>query len=59
LIGLPSEEIERILVSRFKENAISDIEIQELIAILGKEKHIVVKEEEEEGKGMLIPPLTK
>jgi hypothetical protein len=52
---LPSKEIERkrILVSKFKEDAINHIEIQELIAILEKEKHLV-EEEEEGGNGMLI-----
>jgi transcription termination factor Rho len=55
LTGFPSKEIERkrILVSRFKEDAINHIEIQELIAILEKEKHLV-EEEEEGGNGMLI-----
>ena len=52
---MPSKEIERkrILVSKFKEDAINHIEIQELIAILEKEKHLA-KEEEEGGNGMLI-----
>jgi hypothetical protein len=52
---LPSKEIERkrILVSKFKEDAINHIEIQELIAILEKEKHLA-EEEEEGGNGMLI-----
>jgi hypothetical protein len=52
---LPSKEIERkrILVSKFKEDAIKHIEIQELIAILEKEKHLA-EEEEEGGNGMLI-----
>jgi hypothetical protein len=55
LTGFPSKEIERkrILVSKFKEDAINHIEIQELIAILEKEKHLV-EEEEEGGNGMLI-----
>jgi hypothetical protein len=55
LTGLPSKEIERkrILVSKFKEDAINHIEIQELIAILEKEKHLA-EEEEEGGNGMLI-----
>jgi hypothetical protein len=55
LTGLPSKEIERkrILVSKFKKDAINHIEIQELIAILEKEKHLA-KEEEEGGNGMLI-----
>jgi transcription termination factor Rho len=53
--SLTSKEIERkrILVSKFKEDAINHIEIQELIAILEKEKHLV-EEEEEGGNGMLI-----
>jgi hypothetical protein len=52
---LPSKEIERkrILVSKFKEDAINHIEIQELIAILEKERHLA-EEEEEGGNGMLI-----
>ena len=55
MTGLPSKEIERkrILVSKFKEDAINHIEIQELIAILEKEKHLA-EEEEEGGNGMLI-----
>ena len=55
MIRLPSKEIERkrILVSKFKEDAINHIEIQELIAILEKEKHLA-EEEEEGGNGMLI-----
>ena len=46
---LTSKEIERkkLLISKFKEANIDRIEIQELIAILEKEKHIT--EEEEEG----------
>ena len=56
---LTPKEIERkrILVSKFKEDAINRIEIQELINILEKEKHIAEKEEEEEeevGNGMMI-----
>ena len=55
MTGFPSKEIERkrILVSKFKEDAINHIEIQELIAILEKEKHLA-EEEEEGGNGMLI-----
>ena len=51
---LTSKEIERkrILVSKFKEDAINHIEIQELMAILEKEKHIA--EEEEGENGMLV-----
>ncbi len=53
--SLTSKEIERkrILVSKFKEDAINHIEIQELMAILKKEKHIA-EEEVEEGGGMLV-----
>ena len=44
-----------MLVSKFKEDAINRVEIQELINILEKEKHIVKeKEEEEVGDGMMI-----
>jgi hypothetical protein len=55
LTTLTSKEIERkkILVSKFKEDAINHIEIQELMAILKKEKHIE-EEEEEGGNGMLV-----
>jgi hypothetical protein len=51
---LTPKEIERkrILVSKFKEDAINHIEIQELINILEKEKHMA--EEEEEGNGMMV-----
>jgi predicted YcjX-like family ATPase len=54
--SLTSKEIERkrILVSKFKEDAINHIEIQELMAILEKEKHIAEEEDEEEGAGMLV-----
>ena len=55
--SLTSKEIERkrLLVSKFKEDAINHIEIQELIAILEKEKHIAEEEKEEErGDGMLV-----
>jgi hypothetical protein len=53
---LTPKEIERkrILVSRFKEDAINRIEIQELIDILEKEKHIAEEKEEEGGNGMLV-----
>ena len=53
--SLTPKEIERkrILVSKFKEDAINHIEIQELMAILKKEKHIA-EEEVEEGGGMLV-----
>ena len=53
---ITSKEIERkrILVSKFKEDAINHIEIKELMAILKKEKHIAEEEEEEGGNGMLV-----
>jgi hypothetical protein len=53
--SLTSKEIERkrLLVSKFIEDNINHIEIQELIAILEKEKHIT-EEENEEGDGMLV-----
>ena len=44
-----------MLVSKFKEDAINHIEIQELVDILEKEKHIAEEEEEEEGgNGMMV-----
>jgi hypothetical protein len=54
--SLTSKEIERkrLLVSKFKEDNINHIEIQELIAILEKEKHIAEEENEEGGDGMLV-----
>ena len=53
--SLTSKEIKkkRILVSKFKEDAIDHIEIQELVNILEREKHIA-EEEEEGGNGMLV-----
>jgi hypothetical protein len=53
---ITSKEIERkgILVSKFKEDTLNQIEIKEFIAILKKEKHIVEEEEEERGDGMLV-----
>jgi hypothetical protein len=53
---LTPKEIERkrILVSKFKEDAINRIEIQELINILEKEKNMAEEEEEEEGNGMMV-----
>jgi hypothetical protein len=53
--SLTTKEIERrrILVSKFKEDSINHIEIQELMAILKKEKHIA-EEEVEGGGGMLV-----
>jgi hypothetical protein len=54
--SITSKEIERkrLLVSKFKEDNINHIEIQELIAILEKEKHITEEEREEGGDGMLV-----
>jgi hypothetical protein len=55
--SLTSKEIERkrLLVSKFKEDNINHIEIQELIAILEKEKYITEEESEEGGEdGMLV-----
>jgi hypothetical protein len=56
LITLASKEIERkrLLISKFKEDNIDRIEIQELIAILKKEKHIAEEENEEGGDGMVV-----
>ena len=55
-ISLTSNEIERkrLLVSKFKEDNINHIEIQELIAILEREKYITEEESEEGGDGMLV-----
>jgi hypothetical protein len=55
-IQLTSKEIKRkrLLVSKFKEDAINHIETQELMAILEREKHIAEEEEEEGGNGMLV-----
>ena len=52
MTSLTSKEIERkrLLISKFKEDNIDCIEIQELIAILEKEKDIA-EEEREEGGG--------
>ena len=46
---LTSKEIERkrLLVSKFKEDNLNHIEIQELITILEKEKHIAEEENED------------
>jgi hypothetical protein len=54
--SLTTKEIERkrLLVSKFKEDNINHIEIQELIAILEKEKHIAEEEREVGGDGMLV-----
>jgi hypothetical protein len=56
LIAITAKEIERkrILVSKFKDDAITHIEIQELIAILEKEKHIAEEEDGEREVGMLV-----
>jgi hypothetical protein len=45
--SLTSKEIERkkLLISKFKEDNIDRTEIQELIAILEREKHIVEDED--------------
>ena len=46
---------EKELVSKFKEDAINHIEIQELVNILEKEKHIVEDDGEGEGgNGMMV-----
>jgi hypothetical protein len=52
---LAFKEIERkkLLISKFKEDNIDRTEIQELIAILEREKHIAEEEYEEEN-GMLV-----
>ena len=54
--SLTSEEIERkrLLISKFKEDNIDRIEIQELIAILEKEKHIAEEENVEGEDGMMV-----
>jgi hypothetical protein len=45
--------------SQFKEDAINHMEIQELVNILEKEKHIAEEEEEEKGgNGMLVFAIT-
>ena len=56
MTSLTSKEIERkrLLISKFKEDNIDRIEIQELIAILEKEKDIAEEETEEGGDGMLV-----
>jgi hypothetical protein len=55
-ISLISKEIERkrLLIFKFKEDNIDRIEIQELIAILEKEKHIAEDGNEGGGDGMLV-----
>jgi hypothetical protein len=54
--SITPKEIERkrLLVSKFKEDNINHIEIQELIAILEKEKHIAEEEREGGGDGILV-----
>lgn len=54
--SLTSKEIERkkLLISKFKEDNIDRTEIQELIAILEREKHIAEDEDEEGEDGILI-----
>ena len=53
---LTSKEIERkrLLISKFKEDNINHLEIQELITILKKEKHIAEEENEEEGGDSIL-----
>ena len=53
---LTSKEIERkrLLISKFKEDNINHLEIQELITILEKEKHIAEEENEEEGGDSML-----
>ena|GEM_PF-1073187 len=54
--SLTSKEIERkkLLISKFKEDNIDRTEIQELIAILEREKHTAEDEDEEGEDGILI-----
>ena len=54
--SLTSKEIERkkLLISKFKEDNIDRIEIEELIAILEKEKHIAEEENVEGEDGMMV-----
>jgi hypothetical protein len=56
LTTITSKEIERkrILVSKFKEDGINHIEIQEFMAILEKEKCMAEEKEEEGGDGVLV-----
>ncbi|MGA9296938.1 MAG: hypothetical protein WBV72_05975 [Nitrososphaeraceae archaeon] len=56
MTSLTSKEIERkrLLISKFKEDNIDRTEIQELIAILEKEKHIAEEEDGEGESGMLV-----
>jgi hypothetical protein len=54
--SLTSKEIERkrLLISKFKEDNINRTEIQELIAILEKEKHIAEEDDGEGEDGILV-----
>jgi hypothetical protein len=57
IASLTPKEIERkrMLVSKFKQDAINHMEIQELVNILEREKHIAEeKEDEEDGNGLLV-----
>jgi hypothetical protein len=56
ITSLTPKEIERkrILVSKFKEGNLNHIEMQELVDILEREKHIAEEEREEGGDGMLV-----
>ena len=54
--SLSSKEIERkrLLISKFKEGNMDRVEIQELVVILEKEKHIAEEENGEGEDGMLV-----
>jgi hypothetical protein len=56
MTSLTSKVIERkrLLISKLKEDNIDRTEIQELIAILEKEKHIAEEENVEGEDGMLV-----
>ena len=56
MTSLTSKEIERkrLLISKFKEDNLDGTEIQELIAILEKEKHIAEEENVEGEDGMTV-----
>ena len=56
MTSLTSKEIERkrLLISKFKEDNLNGTEIQELIAILEKEKHIAEEENVEGEDGMMV-----
>jgi hypothetical protein len=53
ILAFKEIERKRLLISKFKEDNIDRTEIQELIAILEREKHIAEEEYEEEN-GMLV-----